>query len=140
MAGKGVCVCVIATNSGGRKCNNNYIGTQTASLVTLPPPPPPPPPPNLFPFHRAKPLIPRWITSYLIVITFIWQVSTYNVYTRNGLRCYLVLQPMFSFPPSPTLQAINVGFLKIIRVVVDANNTNAAEVDLSVSVCTFPNP
>ena len=37
--------------------------------------PAPPSPSNLSPFHRAKPLIPRWITSYLIFITFIWQVN-----------------------------------------------------------------
>ena len=107
VAGKGVCVCVIATNSGGRKCDNNYIGTQTVSLVTLPPLP------NLSPFHRAKPLIPRWITSYLIVITFIWQVSTYIVYQEwFGVLLSVATKV-------PTLQAINVGFLEVIKVVID---------------------
>ena len=76
-------------------------------------------PPNLSPFHRAKPLIPRWITSYLIVITFIWQVSTYIVY-QEWFEVLLSVATNVLLPSLPHPPGYQCWFLEIIKVVVDA--------------------
>ena len=71
------CVCVVRLLLTLHWCTN------MACPVTLHLPLPSPP--HLSPFHRAKPLIPRWITSYLIVITFIWQVGNFSCASWNLL-------------------------------------------------------
>ena len=69
--------------------------------------PAPPSPSNLSPFHRAKPLIPHWITSYLIVITFIWQVSCIS-WNLHAVNVILELGISPSLPPSPPSSRLSV--------------------------------
>jgi len=52
-----------------------YALFNTPLLFSFLPPLPKPSSTSLPTSLRPKPLIPHWITSYLIVITFIWQVG-----------------------------------------------------------------